>query len=37
MVVEDACRGIDVAGSMDATRQAFSQLAISRLVVESIG
>ena len=37
MVVEDACRGIDVAGSMDATRQAFSQLAIPRLEVEAIG
>jgi nicotinamidase/pyrazinamidase len=37
VVVEDACRGIDVGGSMEATRQAFSQLAIPRLVVEAIG
>ena len=37
MVVEDACRGIDVGRSMDATRQAFAQLAIPRAAVEVIG
>ena len=37
VVVDDACRGIDVGGSMDATRQAFSHLAIPRLAAEAIG
>ena len=37
IVVEEACRGIDVGGSIDATREAFSQLAIPSVVVEAIG
>ncbi len=37
VVVDDACRGIDVGGSMDATRQAFSHLTIHRLAAEAIG
>jgi nicotinamidase/pyrazinamidase len=35
--VEDACRGIDVGGSMEATRRAFAQLAIPRVAAEAIG
>ena len=37
VVVEDACRGIDMAGSMDAAHQAFSHLAIPRVAANSIG
>ena len=37
VVVEDACRGIDMAGSMDAARQAFSHMAIPRVGFEAIG
>jgi nicotinamidase/pyrazinamidase len=37
VVVEDACRGIDMAGSMDAAHQAFSHLAIPRVAADAIG
>lgn len=37
VVVEDACRGIDMGGSVDAARLAFAQLAIPRVAVEAIG
>jgi nicotinamidase/pyrazinamidase len=36
VVVEDACRGIDMGGSVDAARRAFAQLAIPRVAVEAI-
>lgn len=36
VVVEDACRGIDVGGSMDATRRIFAELAIPRVAVEAV-
>jgi nicotinamidase/pyrazinamidase len=36
VVVEDACRGIDVCGSMDATRRIFAELAIPRVTVEAV-
>src|SRR5262245_13514232 len=36
MVIEDACRAIDVGGSMAAARQAFTQLAIPCLGAEAI-
>ena len=37
VVVEDACRGIDMGGSIDAARQAFSGLAIACVAAEAIG
>ena len=37
VVIEDACRGIDVDGSMLATRRLFSDLGISCLASDSIG
>ena len=36
VVIEDACRGIDVGGSMAAAGQAFAKLAIARVGVEAI-
>ena len=36
MVIEDACRGIDVDGSMDATRQALSALGVRCVTSEWI-
>ena len=36
-VIEDACRGIDVDGSMVATRARFSELGIARVVAASVG
>jgi nicotinamidase/pyrazinamidase len=36
LVIEDACRGIDVGGSMAAARQAFSQLAIACITAAAI-
>jgi nicotinamidase/pyrazinamidase len=36
VVVEDACRGIDLGGSMDATRRIFAELAIPRVAVEAV-
>ena len=36
-VVEDACRGIDVDGSMVATRALFSERGIARVVAASVG
>ncbi len=37
VVVEDACRGIDVDGSMDATRESFKTLGIVCTTAEAIG
>jgi nicotinamidase/pyrazinamidase len=37
VVVEDACRGIDVGGSMDETRRSLSRLGIPRVAAEAIG
>ena len=37
MVIEDACREIDVDGSMDASRQALSALGIHCISGDSIG
>ena len=37
LVIEDACRGIDVAGSMDATRRSFRELGIACMAGNSIG
>jgi nicotinamidase/pyrazinamidase len=36
IVVEDACRAIDVAGSLAATRQAFAQLSIPCVAAQTI-
>jgi nicotinamidase/pyrazinamidase len=36
VVAEDACRSIDVGGSLEAARRAFAQLAIPRAAVEAI-
>jgi nicotinamidase/pyrazinamidase len=36
VVVEDACRAIDVGGSLSATRQAFSHLAIASVASGAI-
>ena len=36
IVVEDACRAIDVAGSLAATRQAFAQLAVPCVDAQTI-
>ena len=37
VVVEDACRGIDMGGSMAAARHAFARLAIPLVTAEAIG
>jgi nicotinamidase/pyrazinamidase len=37
LVIEDACRGIDVAGSMDATRRSFRELGIACIAGDPIG
>ena len=37
VVVEDACRGIDVDGSMDAARESFEALGIVRTTAEAVG
>ena len=37
VVVEDACRGIDVAGSMQATRRLFDAIGIGRVSTEVLG
>jgi nicotinamidase/pyrazinamidase len=37
VVIEDACRAIDVGGSMDATHRSFAELAIVSVSVESVG
>ena len=37
VVVEDACRGIDVDGSMAATRESFATLGIVRSTAEAVG
>ena len=37
VVVEDACRGIDVDGSMAAARESFASLGIPRLSTGEIG
>jgi nicotinamidase/pyrazinamidase len=36
-VIEDACRGIDVEGSMAATRESFAALGIGTLAADSVG
>ena len=36
VVVEDACRGIDVGGSMEATRRSFAELAVGCVTVEAV-
>ena len=37
VVVEDACRGIDVNGSMTATHESFRTLGIVRTAMEVMG
>ena len=37
VVVEDACRGIDVDGSMEATRESLERLGIVRATTEAVG
>jgi nicotinamidase/pyrazinamidase len=37
VVVEDACRGIDMGGSMHAAHQAFARLSIPRMSADAIG
>jgi nicotinamidase/pyrazinamidase len=37
VVVEDACRGIDVDGSMDATRESLREIGIIRVTTEEVG
>ncbi len=37
MVIEDACRGIDVDGSMAAARDSFDELGIARIGADAIG
>ena len=37
LVIEDACRAIDVAGSMDATRRSFREFGIACMAGASIG
>jgi nicotinamidase/pyrazinamidase len=36
-VIEDACRGIDVEGSMGATRESFAALGIATLAAAAVG
>lgn len=36
-VIEDACRGIDVEGSMAATRESFAALDIATLAADAVG
>jgi nicotinamidase/pyrazinamidase len=36
LVIEDACRGIDVGGSMVSARQAFAELAVPCIVAKSV-
>jgi nicotinamidase/pyrazinamidase len=36
-VIEDACRGIDVEGSVAATRESFAALGIGTLAADSVG
>jgi nicotinamidase/pyrazinamidase len=37
VAIEDACRGIDVDGSMQATRRQLSQLGISTVMSDAVG
>lgn len=37
VVVEDACRGIDMAGSVEATRESFAALGIAAVRADAIG
>jgi len=37
VVIEDACRGIDVDGSMAAARDSFDKLSVTRVGVDAIG
>ncbi len=37
VVIEDACRGIDMDGSVDATRRSFADLAIPCVAADAVG
>jgi nicotinamidase/pyrazinamidase len=37
VVVEDACRGIDIEGSMDATRESLGRIGALRTITEAVG
>jgi nicotinamidase/pyrazinamidase len=37
VVIEDACRGIDIGGSVAATRQAFASLGVACTTADAIG
>ena len=37
VVVEDACRGIDMAGSKDAAYRALADMAIPRIAADTVG
>ncbi|HEX5865438.1 MAG TPA: nicotinamidase, partial [Casimicrobiaceae bacterium] len=37
LVIEDACRGIDVEGSVLATRQAFDAIGVDCVFADAIG
>ena len=37
VVIEDACRGIDVEGSMDAARESLSEIGVVRATTEEVG
>jgi nicotinamidase/pyrazinamidase len=37
VVIEDACRGIDIGGSMDATRRRLAELAIPCAAADAVG
>jgi nicotinamidase/pyrazinamidase len=37
VVVEDACRGIDIEGSMDATRESLGKIGAVRTITEAVG
>ena len=37
VVIEDACRGIDVEGSMDAARESLGEIGAVRASTEEVG
>jgi len=37
VVVEDACRGIDIEGSMDAARESLGRIGATRTITEAVG
>jgi nicotinamidase/pyrazinamidase len=37
VVVEDACRGIDMGGSIEAAYRALADLAIPRIAADAVG